>query len=77
MDNWIKSTERLPEVNQRCIVVWDDQIVPHTATLCRDEFHVGCFKWLASNGNVIRDNPLYWMPCPAMPKKEKSNEPTN
>jgi hypothetical protein len=72
MDNWIKSTERLPEVNQRCIVVWDDQIVPHTATLLRDEFRVDGFKWLASNGRVSRDNPLYWMPCPAMPPKEKN-----
>ena len=72
MDNWIKSTERLPEVNQRCIVVRDDQIDPHTATLLRDEFHVDGFKWLASNGHVSRDNPLYWMPCPAMPTKEKN-----
>lgn len=73
MDNWIKSTERLPEVNQRCIVVWDDASVPHTATLFRDEFRVGGFKWLGSDGIPIRKNPLYWMPCPAMPTKERNN----
>jgi len=73
MDNWIKSTDHLPEVGQRCIVVWADQSVPHTATLFNDELRAGETKWIASNGHKVEYNPLYWMPCPAMPTKEKSN----
>jgi len=71
MDNWIKSTDRLPEVGQRCIVVWDYQSVPHTATLFNDELCAGETKWIASNGDKVKYDPLYWMPCPAMPTKEK------
>ena len=74
MDDWIKSTERLPKVGQRCIVVWVDQFVPHTATIFNDELRTGETKWIASNGNTVKHNPLYWMPCPAMPIKEKSND---
>jgi hypothetical protein len=72
MDEWIKSTERLPEVGQRCIVAWADQSVPHTATIFTDELHTGETKWIASNGHMIKQNPLYWMPCPAMPPQEKN-----
>jgi len=67
--DWIKSTERLPEVGQRCIVAWADQAVPHTATLLKDELNPGKNKWLASNGRSVAYDPLYWMLCPDMPPK--------
>lgn len=69
---WIKSTDRLPEFKQRCIVAWADQFVPHTATLYEDKLSPGGFHWLASNGNSVKNHPLYWMPCPKMPPKEKA-----
>jgi len=69
--DWIKSTERLPEVGQRCIVAWEDQFVAHTASILKDEMNFGKHKWLASNGNMVSYNPLYWMPCPDMPPKER------
>ena len=70
MMEWIDSTDRLPEVGQRCIVAWADQAVPHTATLNKDEMHPGETKWVASNGRSVKYHPLYWMPCPDMPNKE-------
>jgi hypothetical protein len=70
-DNWIKSTERLPEIGQRCIVAWADQFVAHTASILKDEMNPGKHKWLASNGHTVTYDPLYWMPCPDMPPKER------
>jgi hypothetical protein len=69
---WIKSADQLPEHKQRCIVAWADQAVLHTATLYEHPSKPGVFQWLASNGNTVYHHPLYWMPCPEMPPKEKT-----
>jgi hypothetical protein len=44
----------------------------HTATLYEHPSKPGVFQWLASNGNTVYHHPLYWMPCPEMPPKEKT-----
>ena len=71
---WIKTTEQLPEIGQRCIVDWEDQAVPHTATLFKDEFSADAYavKWIASNGHTLRVHPLHWMPCPTRPERKNN-----
>lgn len=64
---WIKFTDTRPELNQPCIVVWEDATRPWMATYFGDE-------WITSAGYTIKTqapynmkHPLYWMPIPKMP----------
>lgn len=64
-EQWIKVSDRLPEVNCRKYLVWDvNSPIPLRHTISRLNSHN---KWFNEDGDEI--HPTHWIPLPQKPKE--------